>query len=193
MEMKKIRLLLFAVLLSCIPFAFIVACGIKLFDNPLTEATCILNNKSFNDYNCSGSVKGLGGSCGPTEAYELKYEASRKGSNKLQKIYGGKGQFCMCYLVSDLYAKIDLPNGLYPVIGIDLIEYNQLVIGQQFKCYTDSSGEICKSNHGITTNEIYTIILICSTILIAITIVTIIVMCCTCDPKRYIKVNSNIQ
>lgn len=181
--MKRDNCLILSTVCIVIPIVFIIVYGVSLNYNPLTATECILNNKSLGDYNCTGEKKVYGETyqCVPTKTYELKYLATVKDSNIVKKVYGGRGQTCYCYLFADLFAKVDMPSGLYPIVAEKLDGYNAMIIGQEFECYIDSSGEINMYNEGHTTGKIYTAICICSIIVFIIIILTSICMCYDLD------------
>lgn len=60
----------------------------------------------------------------------------------------------------------------YPT-GIDLTQYDKMIVGTQFKCYTDTGGHINMYNDNNLT--IYTAIGICSPVLFVILSIT---FCC---------------
>lgn len=152
----------------------LIVYGVSLNSNPFTENECILNNKSLGEYNCTEDTY----SCIPTKTPELKYIATVKGTNIPRKVYGGKGQTCMCLLLADKYTAIDMPDGLYPLVDINLEKYNAMIIGEHFTCYTDQAGEIYKSiGNNPTINTIQTVIGICSGIISSVIIIICICYC----------------
>lgn len=102
-------------------------------NNPCSENLYILENKSAYKY-------GGKENCGPT--YIFDYLTRIKGTPDVKRIYAGKGQSCYYHLFDDIYiyGKIEFNSDMYPLIDTDLLDYNKLVIDQEFPCYYGQSG-----------------------------------------------------
>ena len=141
--------LTFSLLLFCVSIIVIIFGSILGASQTFTtESECILVNKSYIPFLCSGYINiaayGHNAPCNTTN-YELLYDAMVVGSNNVERICSPDSfssftkPTCTCIFAIDDRIKEDINYKLNarckPIVTIDLSDYASRVIGNRYKCW----------------------------------------------------------